>query len=226
MYSFRRIAIASASPLRPSSGVVAFRSSNSRPQALLNTLRVRCKSAVTNNTTPDKQKAAKTAVLSDAAIAETTKTTESFPYAQCLLAAAAGVGTVAAAAAVIENTTADSCPSFDPKGQRFDASTFLGRFSRMLLACDPYLLSYSEEQVLRSQEMVNNWHQWFNGTPEMDRTLWEAKRIADAAIHPDTNEVIPRPFRMSGYVFYNGPVCVAMLASQSTLPLLGWAWVS
>lgn len=211
MYSIRRIA--SAAPLRPSSGV-AFRS----PRQAWNTIRVRCKSAVTSSA--DKQKAAaKTAT-------ETTKTTDSFPYAQCLLAAAAGVGTVAAAAAVIENTTADSCPSFDPKGQRFDANTFLGRFSRMLLACDPYLLSYSEERVRSSQEMVKNWHQWFNGTPEMDRTLWEAKRIADAAVHPDTNEVIPRPFRMSGYVFYNGPVCVAMLASQSTLPLLGWAWVS
>jgi hypothetical protein len=28
--------------------------------------------------------------------------------------------------------------------------------------------------------------------------LWEAQRIVDAAIHPDTGDVIPRPFRMSG----------------------------
>jgi len=60
----------------------------------------------------------------------------------------------------------------------------------------------------------------------MNRTLWEAKRIVDAAVHPDTNEIIPLPFRMSGYVAFNGPVCVAMLASQSTVPLLFWAWIN
>jgi hypothetical protein len=31
---------------------------------------------------------------------------------------------------------------------------------------------------------------------------------------------------MSGYVMYNGPICVAMVASQSTLPLLFWSWVN
>ena len=199
-------------------GEVAFRSSR------LQQLNVRCKSAVTTNSNNSKQKATKTASSSSAS-ASSSETQSSVPVAKCLLAAAAGVGTVSAAAAAVENATASSCPSFDPKGQRYDASTFLGRFSRMLLACDPYLLVYSEEQVRRSKEMVEHWPQWFDGTKEMDRTLWEAKRIAEAAVHPDTNEVIPRPFRMSGYVFFNGPVCVAMIASQSTLPLLGWAWV-
>ena len=215
----------------------SFRQSNKNNLAF--GIRVRCKSAVTsdkqqastkatlnsNTTTASKTTSSSSTTATTASVDQTTATTTSFPYAQCLVAAAAGVGTVAAAAAMIETTTADSCPSFDPKGQRYDATTFVGRFSRMLLACDPYLLSYSEEQVRQSQNMITNWHQWFNGTTEMDRTLWEAKRIVDAAIHPDTNEIIPRPFRMSGYVFYNGPVCVAMLASQSTIPLLGWAWV-
>jgi hypothetical protein len=31
---------------------------------------------------------------------------------------------------------------------------------------------------------------------------------------------------MSGYVPYNGPICVAMVASQSTPALLFWAWVN
>ena len=60
----------------------------------------------------------------------------------------------------------------------------------------------------------------------MDRSLWEAKRVYESAVHPDTGDFIPRPFRMSGYVPYNGPICVAMVVSQSTLPLLFWSWVN
>ena len=59
----------------------------------------------------------------------------------------------------------------------------------------------------------------------MDSTLWKAKRIYESAVHPDTGDFIPRPFRMSGYVPYNGPITVAMVASQSTVPLLFWSWV-
>lgn len=166
------------------------------------------------------------AFKSTSATATTATTTQSVPIAQCLLAAGLGVSTVSVAAAMVESSTASSVPTFDPKGQRFEASNFMGRFSRMLLDCDPRLLLYTEDQVIRSRAMVENWSQYADGTQEMDRTLWEAKRISDAAVHPDTGDVIPRPFRMSGYVFYNGPVCVAMVASQSTLPLLFWAWVN
>ena len=47
-----------------------------------------------------------------------------------------------------------------------------------------------------------------------------------AALHPDTGEFIPHPFRMSGYVPFNGPICVAMVASQSTSALLFWSWAN
>jgi len=58
------------------------------------------------------------------------------------------------------------------------------------------------------------------------RSLWESQRIATAAIHPDTDQTIPHPFRMSGYVPFNGPICVAMVASTSTPALLFWSWVN
>jgi len=160
------------------------------------------------------------------ALKSSAETSQSVPVAQCLLAAGLGVATVSASAALVESRTAGTVPAFDPKGQRFDAVTFKGRFSRMLLACDPRLLMYTEDQVRSSREMVQNWQHHADGSADMDRTLWEAKRISDAAVHPDTGDVIPRPFRMSGFVFYNGPVCVAMVASQSTLPILCWSWVN
>ena len=161
-----------------------------------------------------------------AAVKESATKTQNVPVAQSLIAAVLGVSIVSLAAAIVENVTADSVPKFDPRGQRYDAESFQGRFSRMLLACDPRLLLYTEDQVKRSQGMVKNWQEIEDGSKEMDRALWEAKRIVDGALHPDTGDVIPRPFRMSGYVMYNGPVCVAMVASQSTLPLLFWSWIN
>eukprot|EP00658_Telonema_sp_P-2_P025069 TRINITY_DN20091_c0_g1_i3.p1 TRINITY_DN20091_c0_g1~~TRINITY_DN20091_c0_g1_i3.p1 ORF type:complete len:250 (+),score=48.66 TRINITY_DN20091_c0_g1_i3:535-1284(+) len=38
--------------------------------------------------------------------------------------------------------------------------------------------------------------------------------------------IVPEPFRMSGYVPFNGPVCVAMIVSKSTPTLLFWNWVN
>lgn len=160
------------------------------------------------------------------ASATTTANTQSVPIVQSLIAAVLGVSTVSLAAFAVENATADSVPHFDPKGQRYNAESFQGRFSCMLLACDPRLLLYGESQIKQNQDMVFHWQSYADGSKDMDRALWEAKRIVDGALHPDTGDTIPRPFRMSGYVMYNGPICVAMVASQSTLPLLFWSWIN
>lgn len=117
------------------------------------------------------------------------------PIAKSLAAAVLGVSVVSGAAAIVENVTASSVPRFDPKGQRFDQSNFVGRFSRMLLACDPWLLFYTQAQVRQAQAMLERYQ---DCDVSMDRVLWEAKRIVDSALHPDTGDVIPRPFRMSG----------------------------
>ena len=136
---------------------------------------------------------------------------------QSLLAAAAGVGTVSGVAAVIDYASA--VPIYELNGQRFSQETFGGRFARMLLACDPRLLLTSDESVYHCQRMLKSTHLYD------DRALWEAKRTVEATC-PDGETIIPRPFRMSGYVPYNGPICVAMVASQSTMPLLFWSWVN
>ncbi|KAG7345729.1 tricarboxylate carrier [Nitzschia inconspicua] len=151
------------------------------------------------------------------------------PIGASLMAALAGVSVVSAAAALVENMTADSCLPYSPNGQRYSQDEFMGRFSRMLLACDPRLLLYTEDQVRQAQSVLEKGFDGLDGTlsdQQKHRTLWEARRISDAALHPDTKEVIPRPFRMSGYVPYNGPICVAMVASTSTPSLLFWSWVN
>ena len=158
----------------------------------------------------------------------------SVPIGASLLAAVAGVAVVSASARLVETTTADSCLPYSSAGnaQRFDQSTFSGRFARMLLACDPALLLHTESTIKAAQQtlfeaeeiMLQNPNGKFSA--KESRKLWEAKRIVDGALHPDTGEVIPRPFRMSGYVPYNGPICVSMVASTSTIPLLFWSWAN
>jgi hypothetical protein len=107
----------------------------------------------------------------------------------------------------------------------------------MLLACDPRLLLYSKDEVQKYRSLAyDEWEQVKLDTSvsqgnkgpsrQTDRVLWEAKRIADSALHPTTQEWIPRPFRMSGYLPANGPICVAMVASTATLPLLFWSWMN
>jgi len=148
-----------------------------------------------------------------------------------LLAALAGVGIVAGSANVIESMTSDSCLPYGKSAHRFDQSTFGGRFARMLLACDPSLLLCTDATLAKSRQMLEDADadaasSSHSTTPARSRALWEAQRIVDGALHPDTGEIIPRPFRMSGYVPYNGPICVAMIASTSTPSLLFWAWAN
>lgn len=145
------------------------------------------------------------------------------PVVKSLLAAGAGICTVAGVAVAVESYTASQVPVFDPKGERFSQSTFGGRFARMTLACDPLLLLYTKEQIQEKQELLKSYE---SQPPSMARALWEAKRIVNAAVHPDTGDIIPRPFRMSGYVPFNGPICVAMVAAPSTMALLFWSWVN
>ena len=59
-----------------------------------------------------------------------------------------------------------------------------------------------------------------------DATCWRARALKESAVHPDTGLIIPRPFRMSGYVPYNGPVCVAMMVSTGTGAIAFWNWIN
>ena len=176
-------------------------------------LSYRCKSSVG----APKSSGTSTTIAKDAA-ANVTKeasssSSESVPIGTTLIAMTLAIGTVSAGAALAENATSSMVPTFDPKSQRFDQSTFMGRLSKMLLACDPSLLFCSGDEVQRCKKMVDDYKTHLANLPEgtteteMSRKLWEAQRVASAALHPDTGDTIPFPFRMSGYVPFNGPIC-------------------
>jgi hypothetical protein len=163
---------------------------------------------------------------------------QAVPIGESLLALVASVVFVSGATDAVERITSsepDAIPPYNVRGERYDQSTFLGRYCKMLLACDPRLLLYTEEEVRQYHKLAyvdcktiqnTTMDTTNNNTAETNRLLWKAKCIADSALHPETLEWIPRPFRMSGYLPFNGPICVAMIAVSSTLPLLFWSWMN
>jgi len=183
---------------------------------------LRFKSATSATESASSSAASSSSSSSSATAAAVGKTDSTRLMLQSAVAAGAGIVTVSIAALCVEQATAHSVPTYHPKRQRFDPATFGGRFAGMLLACDPRLLLYNADQVKQAQALLEN----YETSPVSDRALWEAKRVVTAALHPDTGDVIPRPFRMSGYVPYNGPICVAMVGAQSTTALLFWSWVN
>ena len=156
---------------------------------------------------------------------------DSVPLGKTFAAMLAGVATVMGFSHGAELATASDAPPFDPSGQRYDQTTFQGRFCRMLLACDPTLLFYSEETARKYGDMVADYQRLIANPADVGETaetihhaLWEAQRISSASLNEGT--AVPHPFRMSGYVPFNGPICVAMVASSSTPAILFWSWVN
>lgn len=220
----RRIFTSSIARLPPSKSVAS------------SSLRYQCKStsdapAVKNAATGEVASNASTAKVS-ADAASSSSNSAAPPIGKTVAAMSLAIATVMGGAAAAEVATAPLVPTFDPKKERFDQSSFIGRLSKMLLGCDPFLLTYSDEEVREYKAMVDNYEFLLKNLPdgvsekEMSRKLWEAQRISSAALHPDTGDTIPHPFRMSGYVPFNGPICVAMVASTSTSALLFWSWVN
>ena len=59
--------------------------------------------------------------------------------------------------------------------------------------------------------------------------VWLASKIYTSAVHPDTGETIPQPFRMSGFAVYGNPIVVGMLLPNPTGSIaqtVFWQWVS
>ena len=60
-----------------------------------------------------------------------------------------------------------------------------------------------------------------------NKQLWEAQKIKQAILHPDTGEKIFMPFRMSGYVPFNSPILAGMLVPNPTMAqTVFWQWLN
>eukprot|EP01138_Halocafeteria_seosinensis_P015326 gb/GECG01015642.1/.p1 GENE.gb/GECG01015642.1/~~gb/GECG01015642.1/.p1 ORF type:complete len:347 (+),score=30.88 gb/GECG01015642.1/:1-1041(+) len=119
-------------------------------------------------------------------------------------------------------------PPFDPNRPRFDQTHYWGRFRHFLQVVNPLTLLNSQEKVYESRDFLKKWERGeLNPSEVTNKDLWEAKRIRDAAIHPDTGEIIPFYFRMSFFVPINIPIAAGMTLWGNTTPSqLFWQWTN
>eukprot|EP01065_Artemidia_motanka_P001254 TRINITY_DN10583_c0_g1_i1.p1 TRINITY_DN10583_c0_g1~~TRINITY_DN10583_c0_g1_i1.p1 ORF type:complete len:344 (+),score=84.89 TRINITY_DN10583_c0_g1_i1:73-1104(+) len=139
--------------------------------------------------------------------------------AKVVAATGAGIAGVSVVTGYTYTLRTSKPPRYSAESERFDPSTFTGRFNNMLLRTDASTLMASTADIAAAKQLL----QTQAGT---DAELWRARQIVDCAVHPESGDVVPQPARMSGYVPYNGPVCVAMIASTSQSALLLWNWVN
>eukprot|EP00551_Chaetoceros_affinis_P008052 CAMPEP_0203683320 /NCGR_PEP_ID=MMETSP0090-20130426/47461_1 /ASSEMBLY_ACC=CAM_ASM_001088 /TAXON_ID=426623 /ORGANISM="Chaetoceros affinis, Strain CCMP159" /LENGTH=350 /DNA_ID=CAMNT_0050552463 /DNA_START=200 /DNA_END=1252 /DNA_ORIENTATION=+ len=119
-------------------------------------------------------------------------------------------------------------PPFSLDKERYDQNTYLGRYRRMLDIVDPRTLLYTNAEIETARSLLNTFRSNPKSLPTTttDEQLWHAKKLVNAAIHPDTNEFIPRQFRMSGFVPFNGPVIVGALVAKTTPTALFFHWMN
>jgi tricarboxylate carrier len=118
-------------------------------------------------------------------------------------------------------------PPFQIGASRFDQTTFWGRFRHFLDVIDPRTLFTSKNELEKCSSLLK---QYKAGTVEpdiTDRELWEAQKIVQAIIHPDTGDKMFMPFRMSGFVPFGIPIIVGLLLpNQSLLAIAFWQWIN
>ena len=141
-------------------------------------------------------------------------------------AAATFTGVVGVSATAMLVDQGDGNPVFSLEGERFPQDTFVGRWQKMVSNFNPSTLLKSTKEIKEAQELLVRFEQRTVEAGVSDRELWEARKTVESAVHPDTKEIVPPPFRMAGYVPFNGPVCVAMMVNTTTPTLLFWNWVN
>uniref|UniRef100_A0A8C4WRJ8 Sideroflexin 5a n=1 Tax=Eptatretus burgeri TaxID=7764 RepID=A0A8C4WRJ8_EPTBU len=119
-------------------------------------------------------------------------------------------------------------PRFEPRGSRFDQSTFYGRFRHFLNIIDPRTLFVTKRRLQEVLQILEDFEQGkstANGVT--DKELWEALKIKQAIFHPDTGEKVFMPFRMSGFIPFGTPIVVGILLPNQTLhSIVFWQWLN
>ncbi|XP_056327460.1 LOW QUALITY PROTEIN: sideroflexin-5a [Danio aesculapii] len=108
-----------------------------------------------------------------------------------------------------------------------EKGSFYGRLRHFLDVIDPRTLFVPGKRLNECMKLLD---QFKNGTLSPGVTngqLWEAQKIKQAIIHPDTGEKIPMPFRMSGFVPFGTPVVVGLLLPNQTFAsTIFWQWLN
>ncbi|XP_035761770.1 sideroflexin-5a [Neolamprologus brichardi] len=114
-----------------------------------------------------------------------------------------------------------------PLKTRSIRNTFFGRFRHFLDVIDPSTLFVTEKRLRECVELLDHFKQGTLPLGVTDAQLWQAQKIKQAIIHPDTGEKILMPFRMSGFIPFGTPVVVGLLLPNQTLAsTVFWQWLN
>ncbi|KAG8629887.1 hypothetical protein KVT40_001506 [Elsinoe batatas] len=111
--------------------------------------------------------------------------------------------------------------SRDLPSSQYDLNTYWGRVKESAKISDPRTLFTSQAGLENAKSLIAAYKQ--GKVKQMTPELWEAKKIVDSTLHPDTGEPVFLPFRMSCFVLSNLIVTGGMLTPNlSTAGTLGW----
>ncbi|KAK4987772.1 Sideroflexin FSF1 [Elasticomyces elasticus] len=109
----------------------------------------------------------------------------------------------------------------DLPASQYDLSTYWGRVRHSADLADPRTLVVSKAGLDHAKQLVSSYKQ--GTSPSMTPELWQAKKIVDSTLHPDTGQPVFLPFRMSCFVISNLVVTAGMLTPNlSTTGTLAW----
>ncbi|KAI4546893.1 hypothetical protein MG293_003448 [Ovis ammon polii] len=134
--------------------------------------------------------------------------------------------TASAAAASAANASTDA-PPFQLGKPRFQQTSFFGRFRHFLDIIDPRTLFVTERRLREAVQLLEDYKCGTLRPGVTNEQLWSAQKIKQAILHPDTNEKIFMPFRMSGYIPFGTPIVVGLLLPNQTLAsTVFWQWLN
>ncbi|KAF1986311.1 sideroflexin-5 [Aulographum hederae CBS 113979] len=111
--------------------------------------------------------------------------------------------------------------SRDLPASQYDLSTYWGRVRHSADISDPRTLFTSSAGLEHAKQLVAKYK--MGEIRDMTPDLWQAKKIVDSTLHPDTGQPVFLPFRMSCFVLSNLVVTAGMLTPNlSTTGTLAW----
>uniref|UniRef100_A0A3Q2NTR5 Sideroflexin 5b n=1 Tax=Fundulus heteroclitus TaxID=8078 RepID=A0A3Q2NTR5_FUNHE len=120
-----------------------------------------------------------------------------------------------------------ACPAFQLGRPRYDQTSFLGRLRHFIDIIDPSTLFVSEKKLKECIKILDDYKHGTLPPGVSADQLWEAQKIKQAIIHPDTGEKIFMPFRMSGYVPFGTPIVIGLLLpNQTVMSTIIWQWLN
>ncbi|XP_060935418.1 sideroflexin-5b isoform X2 [Limanda limanda] len=120
-----------------------------------------------------------------------------------------------------------ACPVFQLGRPRYDQGSFLGRLRHFVDIIDPSTLFVSEKRLKECLKLLDDYKCGSLPPGVSDLQLWEAQKVKQAIIHPDTGEKIFMPLRMSGYVPFGTPIVIGLLLpNQTVVSTIIWQWLN